>query len=138
MAIALRNSYVYAEDDNDWVSIFANDAGAKWVAGDYVGALNSLIAAVQRAHLCFDDILSKYSETSPYYRLCRLHQLSWEYTMAEPPEFELTWKAICEAWVKNDFEGKEWTIAIIDHMRKLMWDKPFYIQWAASPTGETT
>ncbi|GAI67812.1 unnamed protein product [marine sediment metagenome] len=38
-----------------------------------------------------------------------------------------------EAWVKNDFEGKEWTIACIDRMRALMWDKPFFIQWAAKP-----
>ena len=50
--------------------------------------------------------------------------------------FELTWQAICEAWVKNDFEGMEWTIAVIDRMRSLMWDKPFKIQWAASPTSE--
>ncbi|GAI67826.1 unnamed protein product [marine sediment metagenome] len=51
---------------------------------------------------------------------------------AAKPE-ALTWKAICEAWVKNDFEGKEWTIACIDRMRALMWDKPFFIQWAAKP-----
>lgn len=46
------------------------------------------------------------------------------------------WKSICEAWVKNDFEGKEWTIACIDHMRKLMWDKPFTIKWASKPETE--
>lgn len=45
----------------------------------------------------------------------------------------VTWKAICEAWAYNDFEGKEWTIACIDRMRTLMWDEPFSIQWAASP-----
>lgn len=50
----------------------------------------------------------------------------------------ITWKTICEAWVKNDFEGKEWTIACIDRMRQLMWDKPFKIQWAANPTAEST
>ena len=51
---------------------------------------------------------------------------------------ELTWKTICEAWVANDFEGKKWTIAIIDHMRKLMWVEPFSIQWAAKPKAEST
>ncbi len=50
-------------------------------------------------------------------------------------EYELTWQKICEAWVANDFEGKEWTIAVIDRMRTLMWDKPFDIKWAASPTA---
>lgn len=51
----------------------------------------------------------------------------------EADEYVLTWKKICEAWVKNDFEGKEWTIACIDRMRQLMWDKPFSIMWAAKP-----
>lgn len=53
-------------------------------------------------------------------------------------EVEITWRAICEAWVKNDFEGMEWTIACIDRMRTLMWDRPFNIRWAARPTAETT
>lgn len=55
---------------------------------------------------------------------------------AEAEPYELTWKAICEAWAKDDFEGKEWTIACIDHMRKLMWDKPFRIVWASKPKSE--
>jgi len=51
---------------------------------------------------------------------------------AEPPE--LTWKAICEAWIKNDFEGRAATIAIIDRMRQILWNEPFSVQWAAKPT----
>lgn len=50
----------------------------------------------------------------------------------------VTWKAICEAWVKDDFEGRNWTIAIIDKMRQILWDEPFDIQWAARPTGAKT
>lgn len=53
-----------------------------------------------------------------------------------PPEYELTWRKICEALAKDDFEGKYWTIAIIDHMRKLIWDKPFNIVWASKPETE--
>ena len=48
---------------------------------------------------------------------------------------EITWKAICEAWAVNNFEGKEWTISFIDHMRKLMWDEPYNITWASDPSG---
>ncbi|GAI84898.1 unnamed protein product, partial [marine sediment metagenome] len=44
-----------------------------------------------------------------------------------------TWKKICEAWVKDDFEGRAWTIAIIDRMRQILWDEPFSIVWAARP-----
>ena len=64
----------------------------------------------------------------------------WEllHTGLYEQESDVTWKAICEAWVKDDFEGKKWTIGIIDHMRKLMWDEPFSIQWAAKPKAEST
>lgn len=53
-----------------------------------------------------------------------------------PKEYELTWRKICEALVKDDFEGRYWTIAVIDHMRKLIWDKPFKIVWASKPDKE--
>ncbi|GAI07824.1 unnamed protein product, partial [marine sediment metagenome] len=46
---------------------------------------------------------------------------------------EVTWKSICEAWVKDDFEGRFWTIGIIDRMRQIMWDEPFDLTWAARP-----
>jgi len=61
---------------------------------------------------------------------------AWQYGMGDFPAADVTWKSICEAWVKNDFEGKEWTIACIDRMRQLMWDKPFSIKWAADPKEE--
>lgn len=48
----------------------------------------------------------------------------------------LTWKAICEAWIKNDFEGRAPTIAIIDRMRQILWDEPFSITWAARPESK--
>jgi len=51
----------------------------------------------------------------------------------EEREIEITWKSICEAWVKNDFEGRFWTIGIIDRMRQIMWDEPFDLTWAAKP-----
>ncbi len=51
--------------------------------------------------------------------------------MPEPEE--LTWKTICEAWAKDDFEGRFHTIAFIDRMRQIIWDEPFNILWAAKP-----
>lgn len=51
-------------------------------------------------------------------------------------EAELTWKTIVEAWVANDFEGRAMTIAVIDRMRQILWDEPFYIKWAARPEVE--
>ena len=46
---------------------------------------------------------------------------------------ELTWQAIAEAWIKNDFEGRGVTIAVIDRMRQIIWDEPFFVQWASRP-----
>ncbi len=50
---------------------------------------------------------------------------------AEPAA--ITWQAIAEAWIKSDFEGRGVTIAVIDRMRQLIWDEPFFVQWAAKP-----
>ncbi|MBA7713002.1 hypothetical protein ES703_121997 [subsurface metagenome] len=58
----------------------------------------------------------------------------WEYENETMPE--VTWQGICAAWANNNFEGKEWTVACIDRMRTLMWDEPFNIKWAASPTEQ--
>ena len=48
-------------------------------------------------------------------------------------ESEITWQAIAEAWIKDDFEGRAVTIATIDRMRQILWNEPFYVQWAARP-----
>lgn len=69
-----------------------------------------------RCHL--DDALNYINTNTP-----------WD---AEP----LTWQAICEAWVSNDFEGRTWTIGIIDRMRQILWDEPFNLTWAARPEQE--
>lgn len=43
-----------------------------------------------------------------------------------------TWKSIVEAWLRDDFEGRAWTIAVIDKMRQLIWDEPFDITWSSA------
>lgn len=45
----------------------------------------------------------------------------------------VTWQTICEAWIKDDFAGRMPTIAVIDRMRQILWDEPFFVQWAARP-----
>ncbi len=48
----------------------------------------------------------------------------------------VTWQSIVEAWVKDDFKGRFWTIGVIDRMRQIMWDEPFDLTWAARPEQE--
>lgn len=50
---------------------------------------------------------------------------------------EITYKAICEAWGKDDFEGRAVTIAFIDRMRQLLWDEVYSATFAAKPEKET-
>ena len=133
----LQEAYANAEDALDTSNYWLTQVYMHWAAGDDHTAIYELWVAVGWTNSISYYMLDKYAAYSPYYRLCKIHTTAWEYTEWEIPEFELTWKAICEAWVKDDFEGMEWTIACIDHMRKLMWDKPFKIQWAEKPTGES-
>lgn len=111
-----------------------NSAWALWLGGSDHAALQRTMWTVQHIIDSVYGMLSHDGASSYDPALITAMQLAWEYTIEEPPI--VTWKAICEAWVKNDFEGKEWTIACIDHMRKLMWDKPFFIQWASKPEQE--
>lgn len=56
---------------------------------------------------------------------------AWQYTIEDFPE--VTYKSIVEAWIKDDFEGRDITIAVIDRMRQILWDEPFSVVWAARP-----
>ncbi len=117
------------EDEIDWttVSQFNLDShgGVGWIAYWNRYVLSELLFSVQ--YFIYGGVVMDGYKT---WRL--LHTGLYE------QEAEVTWKAICEAWVADNFEGKKWTIACIDHMRKLMWDQPFSIQWAAQPKAEST
>lgn len=89
--------------------------------------------AIEQLILCVKKITG-INETS-FYNAILYECAYWaKWDSPAPPEYELTAQKICEAWAKDDFAGKEWTVACIDRMRQLMWDKPFNIRWAASPT----
>lgn len=66
-----------------------------------------------------------YQSEDCLYNADIIHHLS-EYT-------GVTWKSIAEAWVKDDFEGRVWTIGTIDRMRQILWNEPFNLKWAARP-----
>jgi len=79
---------------------------------------------------CLSDILNAVkqllSPKSGEYPLNAVPYYLWHYT-------SVSWQAICEAWTADDFEGRFWTIAVIDRMRQIIWDEPFFISWAARP-----
>jgi len=91
-------------------------------------AQNAIIAALNDIEGVIAKVVYYHWWFEPHFEIL--------YYMVHHTGGAVNWKSICEAWVKNDFEGKEWTIACIDQMRKLMWNKPFDIKWAAKPDTE--
>jgi len=96
--------------------------------GDYVmagWALQDAAVAWFNIYPC----IAHYDDTQdePYEMYYALTQLS---------KMGVTWQSIVAAWVKNDFEGRAWTIAVIDRMRQILWDEPFSVVWAARPEDE--
>jgi len=117
------------EDDLDWRSVsqysLEQHEGIGWIAYYNRQVIANLIEAMQY-------FVYGYTSSFDYVFWYSVHKGLYD------KEVSLDWRAICEALVADDFEGKYWFIAIIDRMRQLIWDKPFSIQWAADPKAEQT
>ena len=115
----------YAKTKQGIAHAWLTDAEWRWADNEDHEAIGSLITATRAlafavsGYVIYDDFFD------PPYALA--------YYLKNHVESEITWKAICEAWVKDDFEGRFWTIGIIDRMRQIMWDEPFDLTWAARP-----
>lgn len=124
-----RLSIVNLEDELDWRELsqynMGQHGGIGWVAYANRQVIADLIEAMQ--YFVYGG-----SDSFRYDTWFKVH---WGLFYQES---EVTWQAICEAWVKDDFEGRGWTIAVIDKMRQIVWDEPFDIQWAAMPDAEET
>ncbi len=112
------------EDDLDMRSIsdynLTGHGGVGWVAIANRRVLVDLIEAMQ---WFVYGLTSSFS----YVKWLNVHQGLYE------QESEITWQAITEAWIKDDFEGRAVTIALIDRMRQILWDEPFYAVFAGHP-----
>jgi len=107
----------------------AQDAAAD---GQFQNAIMHLCSATESFRQIHLFVFDRFESNFRNNHLFECLRLAW-YEAPEPPEYELTWKKICEAWIKDDFEGRAVTIATIDRMRQLIWDEPFRVQWAARP-----
>lgn len=93
--------------------------------GDYYNAIKQLCIGI-----------SAFTEVTRYYiKGVSTWCVDWPqtYFLEHHTIGSFDWKSICEAWAKNDFEGRAPTIAFIDRMRQLLWDEPFFVAWAARP-----
>ena len=126
-----RGNYGYIYSDLYSLRNYLDDCAVQATAQNWSGLSNSLALCADAVY----DVARHFRYGSPdLYRKMNI-AMQWidDNWPTEVEEYELDWKKICEAWVANDFEGKEWTIAVIDRMRTLMWDEPYYVRWAARP-----
>lgn len=112
------------EDDLDWrvvsnYNLTKND-GIGWIAYYNRQVLDELITAMQ---------YFVYGQTSSF-NYDYWHNVHWGLYYQEA---SISWQSICEAWIKDDFEGRAWTIGIIDRMRQKIWNEPYDLQWASKP-----
>ena len=108
----------------------ANIAWTYWYIPDDHSAIQYSLASIDWIIEAL-DLLSGNKWGAPKDYLFMTHALSWEYTIEEPPT--VTWQAIAEAWLVNDFECRSVTIAFIDRMRQLLWTEPYSAVFAARP-----
>lgn len=112
------------EDDLDWRSMSSYNlnqlGGLGWIVLKNRYVISELIEAVQW-------FVYGHSSSFNYVYWRQLHLGLID------EAGEITWQAICEAWVANDFEGRMPTIAIIDRMRQILWNEPYQVTWAARP-----
>lgn len=110
------------EDNLDWRAVSAYNlnghGGVGWIAYYNRLVLSELIESMQW-------FVFGYASSFNYTMWSTVH------TGLIDAGGDITWQAICEAWVSNDFEGRMPTIAIIDRMRQILWNEPYKVTWAA-------
>lgn len=118
--------YNYAEEYRGYAYNDFFDAYMHMAFSQTDDAVDDLIAGCWYLVMVLNYLTSKNTYYDPPYMI--------PYFLTHYAGGEITWRAICEAWAKDDFEGRAWTIALIDRMRQLLWDEPFNAVWAARPS----
>lgn len=128
---ALWFNYAYAGGDFNDAETDISLAWVQWGQPDDHEAIQKTLWAVQ--HI-LDGVRCIIGQGDPPANINYLDKAlftAWQYTIEDLPV--VTWKSIVEAWMKDDYAGREWTIAVIDRMRQILWNDPFNIMFAARP-----
>lgn len=120
----LLADYIAVEDNNWDAYWYLFDAATDWNGGFDHLAIGHIIDACNIFFGGINALTRKDTNYAPPHYIPYL----WENCTGA-----VTWEAIVEAWISNDFEGRAPTIAVIDRMRQILWDEPFSVRWAARP-----
>lgn len=120
---SIKADYDGARSDNNYVFSNNTKANAHWTLGEDHAAIFDIIQAIWDVFLCIQHLSQYTAGYNPHYAIC--YYLENYATVS--------WTHIIEAWIKNDFEARTWTIAVLDRMRQIVWNEPYNIIWAARP-----
>lgn len=125
----VNDDYWYAlldYDDSEWdITV----AWAQWNQSNHMSTLQFILRALDHIASGNKNILGNTGGS--YFHVVDVMELNWEYETENIPV--VTWESIVEAWLKDDFEGRVWTIGALDRMRQILWDEPYDLKWAARP-----
>ncbi len=130
---AINTDYTNAEYWEGQLGFRKVWANSHWSAGDDHLAIEDIIGALDDVQNCVYALIGEsfYGWNGNTYAIPTIlnRNMANDFITAA----DVDWKMIAEAWSANDFEGRFWTIALIDRMRQLLWNEPFDIKWAAKP-----
>ena len=113
----LERAEDYQKDITGHVSFMNADAGA----GQWQQAFSHAADAFNEIIFSLNYLIARKSSD---YRDFSTTFFLETYTIAEAPEYELTWSKIVAAWADADTLGRLWTTLAIDYMRKEVWNEP--------------
>ncbi len=93
--------------------------------GNVKNTINAIYLALTDINLAFHYYLDNDNAYTPKHSIPYFLENHTIGEAAAPEEYELTWEKIVNVWILADTDGQQWTIGMIDYMRKVIWDKPF-------------
>ena len=121
----LRDNYGGAELFYDWAAEDFAAARVYWNGSEDRLALDKTITGCIRLSTAVQYIIGKFTEVTPWYLLSKLHTLSWEYSMDEPPAADVSMDAILSAMITASLDEYTEFIGLVDAYRVGLWNKPF-------------
>ncbi len=128
----LRDNYDGAWLFYEWAADDFDAARVYWNGGNDHLALDKCITGCYRLASSVYYIIGRFTEVSPWYLLPKLHTLSWEYSMDEPPAADVSMDAILSAMITASLDEYTEFIGLVDAYRVGLWNKPFNSEYYAA------
>ncbi len=118
--------------------LLSNDILSAWAiftaipAGDIKNCINYIIEGLAD---CLSALVWYLDKDNSYDPKWLIPYYLENHTVGGISEYELTAEKIIGAWLTTTLDNQQWTIGLIDYMRKEIWDKPFDFPLIAGQIG---